>query len=85
MTNQIPTGYSIASPLIPQTNALATLPGANGDQIHCYQGKWIVYTNVAGLWVGNSRNGPLTVNPGDSFFILKNAPANWVQTFWPEE
>ena len=55
VTNLIPTGYSIASPLIPLTNALATLPGATGDQIQCYQGKWIAYTNVAGLWVGKPR------------------------------
>jgi hypothetical protein len=85
VTNFIPTGFSIASPMIPQADALATLPGTTGDQIHCYQGKWIAYTNVAGLWVGKPRTGPLTVNPGDAFFILKNAPADWVQTYWADE
>ena len=34
---------------------------------------------------GQAAHGPLTVNPGDAFFILKNAPADWVQTYWADE
>ena len=79
VTNYVPVGYSISSPMIPTPNALATLPAAPGDVIQCYNGKWIDYTNVSGAWVGNSRNGPLTINAGNAFFITKSTAANWVQ------
>jgi hypothetical protein len=83
VTNAIPGGYSLASPMIPLANSLNTLPAANGDVIQLYQNKWISYTNVSGVWVGNHKSSPLVWEPGDAFFITKQGPANWVQTFSP--
>jgi hypothetical protein len=83
VTNYLPAGYSIASAAIPSSDALSTFPGVTGDVIQCYKSKWISYTNVAGAWVGNSKNGPLVLKPGGAFFITKQTPANWVQAFWP--
>ena len=85
VTNFIPTGYSITSPMIPLPNSLSTFPAVAGDVIQCYAGKWISYTNVAGAWVGSSRYGPLTLQPGGAFFITTQTSVDWTQTYWPND
>jgi hypothetical protein len=72
----IPAGYSLVSPLTPVSTALGTLPGGTGDLLHRWvNGAWATYTYGSAGW--NVTNYP-TLNPGESFFLYKAAPANWV-------
>jgi hypothetical protein len=82
VSNTIPTGYSLGSPLIPSPTALTTFPGNNGDQIQVYKnGQWVTYTCLVGHWFStNARNGPLAFVPGCSYFMMKKAAGMWVQS-----
>ena len=82
LTNSLPAGYAILSPMIPLGNALATLPVKNGDSLECYiKGKPATYTRVLGVWSHSSSVPPLTWIPGEAFLMKKISATNWVESF----
>ena len=79
----IPAGFSIRSSLLPQPGGLHTdlgFPASEGDVIHLFDRdsqKYLLYPYDAALW---SSNPPL-VSVGESFWIAKKLPKNWVRSF----
>ena len=83
LLNPIPAGLSIRSSLVPQPGRLNSdlgFPIAEGDVIHIFdrdQQKYVIYPFSAKEW---ERNPP-TVGVGESFWVGKTNPGNWVRTF----
>jgi hypothetical protein len=83
LLNPIPAGLSIRSSLVPQPGRLNTdlgFPIADGDVIHIFdrdQQKYVLYPYSAQEW---ERNPP-TVGVGESFWVGKTNPGNWVRNF----
>ena len=82
LTNPIPSGMSIRSSLVPQPGQLNTdlsFPIAEGDVVHVFdrdQQKYVIYNFSANGWGGN----PPVIGVGESFWIGKKHPGNWVTT-----
>jgi hypothetical protein len=83
LLNPIPAGLSIRSSLVPQPGRLNTdlgFPIAEGDVVHIFdrdQQKYVIYPFSAKEW---ERNPP-TVAVGESFWVGKTHPGNWVRNF----
>ncbi|MEO6034360.1 MAG: hypothetical protein ABIQ35_03810 [Verrucomicrobiota bacterium] len=81
LTNPIPAGMSIRSSLVPQPGRLHTdlgFPIGEGDVINMFdrdQQKYTVHPYSAEAW---DRNPP-TIGVGESFWIGKKHPGNWVR------
>lgn len=85
LVNPIPAGLSIRSSLVPQSGRLGPdleFPLVDGDVIHLFdrdQQKYIVYPFSASEWEKN----PPTIKVGESFWVGKTNPGNWVRDFLP--
>lgn len=83
LTNAIPAGLSIRSSIIPQPGRLSQdlgFPLADGDVVHLFdrdQQKYVVYPFSASEW---EKNQPI-IGVGESFWIGKTSPDNWVREF----
>jgi hypothetical protein len=83
LVNSIPAGLSIRSSLVPQAGRLGSeleFPFVEGDVIHLFdrdQQKYVVYPFSASEWEKN----PPTINIGESFWVGKTHPRNWVRDF----
>ncbi|MEO5802942.1 MAG: hypothetical protein ABIR24_05390 [Verrucomicrobiota bacterium] len=83
LLNPIPAGLSIRSSLVPQPGRLNSdlgFPIAEGDVIHIFdrdQQKYVVHPFSTQEWEKN----PPTVGVGESFWIGKTNPGNWVRDF----
>ena len=81
LTNPIPAGMSIRSSLVPQPGRLHTdlgFPIGEGDVINVFdrdQQKYTVYPYSVESW---ERNPPI-IGVGESFWIGKKHPGNWVR------
>lgn len=77
----IPAGFSIRSSLVPQNGALREelgFPIADGDVIHLFdreKQKYLLYPHENGHWTSGSPS----VGIGESFWVAKRTPANWVR------
>lgn len=82
LTNPIPAGMSIRSSLVPQPGRLNTdlnFPIGEGDVVNVFdrdQQKYSVYPYSVETW---ERNPPV-IGVGESFWIGKKHPGNWVRT-----
>lgn len=83
VSNTIPAGYSLVSPMIPLPGAISTFPAKSGDQIQFFEKKrWITYTFFSGHWALSGPNyNPIVFTPGRAFFISKKSPAVWTQSY----
>jgi hypothetical protein len=77
----IPSGFSVRSSLVPQPGSLEELgfPLNTGDVIHLYdrdRQKYSLHPFEEGKWT----NGPPLISVGESFWVAKTAPGNWVRT-----
>lgn len=83
LLNPIPAGLSIRSSLVPQAGKLSSdlqFPFAHGDVIHLFdrdQQKYVVYPFSASEWETN----PPSIGVGESFWVGKTNPENWVRDF----
>ncbi len=83
LLNPIPSGMSIRSSLVPQPGRLNSdlgFPIAEGDVVHVFdrdQQKYVLYPFSAVEW---ERNPPV-IGVGESFWISKTQPGNWVRDF----
>lgn len=83
LLNPIPAGLSIRSSLVPQPGRLNSdlgFPIAEGDEVHIFdrdQQKYLIYPYTPEAW---EKNPPL-VGVGESFWIAKTKPENWVRNF----
>jgi hypothetical protein len=83
LLNPIPAGLSIRSSLVPQPGRLNSdlgFPIAEGDVVHIFdrdQQKYVLYPFSPSAW---ERNPPV-VGVGESFWIGKTQPGNWVRNF----
>lgn len=83
LLNPIPAGLSIRSSLVPQPGRLNTdlgFPIGEGDVVHIFdrdQQKYVLYPFSVAAW---ERNPPV-VGVGESFWIGKTQPGNWVRNF----
>jgi hypothetical protein len=76
----IPGGFSVRSSPVPQGGSLEELgfPIANGDVIHLFdrdRQKYVLYPYENGGW----KSGPPIVGVGESFWVAKTQPGNWVR------
>ncbi|MEP6662056.1 MAG: hypothetical protein ABJC04_00205 [Verrucomicrobiota bacterium] len=85
LVNAIPAGLSIRSSLVPQSGKLDTdlgFPIAEGDVIHAFdrfEQKYRVYPYTPKSW----KNDAPVIGIGESFWVSKKTPANWVRKFLP--
>ena len=89
LSTPLPAGYEIRSSKVPQTGRVTTdllLPAQDGDQLFKWNGSggtFDIYTfedpGAGGSWSG--PGGEPMINVGESFFVRKNASANWTRTF----
>ncbi len=83
LLNPIPAGMSIRSSLVPQPGRLNSdlgFPIAEGDVVHVFdrdQQKYTLYPFSVAAW---ERNPPV-IGVGESFWISKTQPGNWVRHF----
>lgn len=83
LLNPIPAGMSIRSSLVPQPGRLSAdlgFPIADGDVVHIFdrdQQKYTLYPYSAAEW---ERKPPI-IAVGESFWISKTQPGNWVRNF----
>ncbi|MGC8887128.1 MAG: hypothetical protein ACP5MG_08215 [Verrucomicrobiia bacterium] len=83
--NPIPAGFSIKSSMLPQAGRLhddLQFPVADGDIIHIFdrdRQKYNVFCYDPKQW---SINPPI-VGIGESFWVGKKSPANWIRTYNP--
>jgi len=83
LLNPIPAGLSIRSSLVPQPGRLGAdlgFPVADGDVIHLFdrdQQKYVLYPYSTSAW---EKNPPM-VGVGESFWVGKTNPGNWVRDF----
>lgn len=78
----IPAGFSIRSSLLPQPGSLSDLgfPIADGDVIHLFdrdRQKYVLHPYNSEKWT----EGPPLVSVGESFWVAKTEPGNWVRSF----
>jgi len=79
----IPAGFSIRSSSLPQPGRLDTdlgFPADEGDVIHLFdrdRQKYVLYPYDAAVWVSN----PPVVSVGESFWVAKKSPKNWIRSF----
>jgi hypothetical protein len=76
----IPPGFSIRSSLVPQRGALAELlfPISEGDVIHLFdreRQKYVLYPYEQGKWTA----GTPIISAGESFWVAKAKPGNWIR------
>ena len=76
----IPPGFSIRSSALPYPGSLDELhfPTADGDVIHLFdrdQQKYVLHPYEAGKWTA----GPPVVGLGESFWVAKAKPGNWMR------
>jgi hypothetical protein len=83
VSNDIPAGYSLVSPMIPLPGAINTFPARNGDQIQFYENKtWSTYTFRGGRWsLSGPAYNPIVFTPGRAFFTSKKSPGVWTQSY----
>jgi len=83
VSNTIPAGYSLVSPMIPLPGAISSFPARGGDQIQFYNKKvWTTYTYISGRWaLPGPAFTPIVFAPGQAFFISKKSPAVWTQSY----
>jgi hypothetical protein len=83
VSNAIPAGYSLVSPMIPLPGAISTFPARNGDQIQFYEKKaWTTYTYRSGRWSLSSPGyNPIVFTPGRAFFVSKKFSGVWTQSY----
>jgi hypothetical protein len=83
LTNPIPAGFSIRGSMLPlpgRLDADLAFPLNEGDVVHVFnrdQQKYIIYNYPSKEWTNN----PPVLAAGESFWVGKTAPANWVQDF----
>jgi hypothetical protein len=81
--NPIPAGFSIRSSLVPQPGRLNTdleFPLGDGDVIHIFdkdRQEYAIHPYPSKLWDSN----PPLIGVGESFWIGKASPGNWVRNF----
>lgn len=81
--NSIPAGFSIRSSLVPQPGRLHTdlaFPAADGDVVHLFdrdRQQYVIFNYDPKSWNSN----PPVVGVGESFWVGKTSPANWVRNF----
>lgn len=76
----IPAGFSVRSLLLPQQGSLEELgfPISNGDVIHLYDREhqqYVQHPYDEGKWT----DGPPMIGLGESFWVAKDKPGNWVR------
>lgn len=76
----IPAGFSVRSSLTPQPGSLEDLafPIANGDVIHLFdrdRQRYVLHPYENGAW----KAGPPVVSVGESFWVAKTQPGNWIR------
>lgn len=82
----IPAGFSIRSSLVPQPGHLADdlhFPIADGDVIHIFDRedqKYVLHPYEGGKWTA----GPPILSVGESFWVAKTEPGNWIRNFGVE-
>jgi len=83
VSNTIPAGYSLVSPMIPLPGAISTFPAQGGDQIQFFEKKkWTTYTYIGNHWALSGPNyNPIVFTPGRAFFITKKTTGVWTQTY----
>ena len=83
VSNTIPGGYSLVSPMIPLPGAISTFPAQGGDQIQFFENKkWNTYTYISGRWaLPGPKYTPIVFSPGRAFFISKKSPGVWTQSY----
>lgn len=85
--NPIPSGFSIKSSMLPLAGRLnedLQFPVTEGDVIHLFdrdKQKYNIYPYDPKQW---SLNPPV-VGIGESFWVGKKSPANWIFTYTPPE
>jgi hypothetical protein len=83
LLNPIPSGFSIRSSMVPQAGRLNVdlgFPVVEGDVIHQYdrdQQKYLIHTYDPARW----ERDPPVIGVGESFWVGKTAPSNWIQEF----
>jgi hypothetical protein len=81
----IPSGFSMRSSVIPRPGHLVEdlgFPIAEGDVIHLFdrdQQKYNLHPYEDGKW----KAGPPILSVGESFWVAKSEPGNWVEKFVP--
>jgi len=79
----IPAGFSVRSSLVPQHGQLhedLAFPIAEGDVVHLFdrdRKEYVLYPYQNGKWA----NGSPVVSIGESFWVAKTGPANWIRSF----
>ena len=79
----IPAGFSVRSSLVPQPGNLLddlNFPVTNGDVIHIFdreRQKYVLHPYEDGKWTA----GPPIVGVGESFWVAKTEPGNWIRNF----
>jgi hypothetical protein len=82
----VPAGFSIRSSLVPQPGNLDDdlhFPVAEGDVIHLFdreQQKYMLHPFENGKWVA----GPPILSVGESFWVAKTQPGNWIRSVTAE-
>jgi len=82
LTNPVPAGFAIRSSMVPQAGGVTSvlgLPAEAGDEVYVYNGGYTTYVfdEFDLVWTPSEP----TVNVGQSFFVRKQAAANWVRNF----
>ena len=79
----IPAGFSVRSSMVPQHGQLhedLAFPIAEGDVVHLFdrdRKTYVLYPYQNGKWT----NGSPVVSIGESFWVAKTGPANWIRSF----
>ena len=91
-TVAIGTGFNLISSPVPQSGLVTTTLGfpvdfvngnQDGDKLYLYNAGYTIYTVNSGLssgWGVNANNEP-SVNVGQGFFYLAQAPVSWTRVF----
>lgn len=83
LLNPIPAGFSIRSSLVPLPGRLDTeleFPLNEGDSVHIFnrdKQEYEIYDYPSNAWKFN----PPVIGVGESFWVAKNSPGNWVRNF----
>jgi hypothetical protein len=80
LTTPLPAGFWIASSQVPQAGLITTdlqMPTALGDSVFKFTNGAYVGSTFLVQWLPSE---PL-IDVGESFFVKKSAPVNWVRTF----
>lgn len=83
LSQPVPSGFSIRSSLVPQAGNLQDdlhFPITNGDVIHLFDRdgqKYVLHPYADGKWTA----GPPIIGVGESFWVAKTKPGNWIRSF----